>query len=124
MSVAARRPREREQPAAGVFPLVIGSLRFDLTVGRKPPGCRADERPLMWALVGWVTALRPQGWGGAGRGGADEVGRAGGCPADAAPVWRACAAPDRSSETAADLHCSGPGLSGTGLGPEATAAGV
>jgi hypothetical protein len=39
-----------------VFPLVIGSLRFDLTVVRKPPACRADERPLMWALVGRVTA--------------------------------------------------------------------
>ena len=32
MSVAARRPGPRELPAAGVFPLVIGSLRFDLTV--------------------------------------------------------------------------------------------
>jgi hypothetical protein len=52
MSVAARRPRLCEQSAAGAFPLVIGSLRFDLTVVRKPPACRADERPLMWAPVG------------------------------------------------------------------------
>jgi hypothetical protein len=56
MSVAARRPRLCEQPAAGVFPLVSGSLRFDLTVVRKPPACRADERPLMRAPVGRVTA--------------------------------------------------------------------
>jgi hypothetical protein len=56
MSVAARRPRLCEQPAAGAFPLVIGSLRFDLTVVRKPPACRADERPLMRAPVGRVTA--------------------------------------------------------------------
>jgi len=32
VSVAARRPRQRDHPAAGAFPLVIGSLRFDLTV--------------------------------------------------------------------------------------------
>ena len=32
MSVAVRRPRPREQSAAVAFPLVIGSLRFDLTV--------------------------------------------------------------------------------------------
>jgi hypothetical protein len=56
MSVAARRPRLCEQPAAGAFPLAIGSLRFDLTVVRKPPPCRTDERPLMWAPVGRVTA--------------------------------------------------------------------
>ena len=56
MSVAARRPRLCEQSAAGAFPLVIGSLRFDLTVVRKPPACRTDERPLTWALVGRVTA--------------------------------------------------------------------
>jgi hypothetical protein len=60
MSVAVRRPRQREQPAAGAFPLVIGSLRFDLTVEPKPPACRADDRPLMWALVGRVTAPRTQ----------------------------------------------------------------
>ena len=35
-----RRPRLCEQPTAGAFPLVIGSLRFDLTVVRKPPACR------------------------------------------------------------------------------------
>jgi hypothetical protein len=52
MSVAARHPRLCEHPAAGAFPLVIGSLRFDLTVVRKAPACRADERPLMWAPVG------------------------------------------------------------------------
>ena len=34
MNVAVRRSRQREQPAAGAFPLVIGSLRFDLTVER------------------------------------------------------------------------------------------
>ena len=56
MSVAARRPRLCEQSAAGAFPLVIGSLRFDLTVVRKLPACRADERPLMWPRVGRVTA--------------------------------------------------------------------
>jgi hypothetical protein len=56
MSVAARRPRLCEQPTAGAFPLVIGSLRFDLTVVRKPPACGADERPLTWAPVGRVTA--------------------------------------------------------------------
>ena len=32
MSVAARRPRQRDQPAAGAFPLVIGSLWSDLAV--------------------------------------------------------------------------------------------
>ena len=32
MSVVARRPRQREQPAAGAFPLVIGSLWSDLAV--------------------------------------------------------------------------------------------
>ena len=32
MSVAARRPRQRDQPAAEAFPLVIGLLRFDPTV--------------------------------------------------------------------------------------------
>jgi hypothetical protein len=32
MSVAARRPRQRERPAVGAFPLVIGSLRFDAIV--------------------------------------------------------------------------------------------
>src|ERR1700722_7278001 len=44
--------------AAGrrAFPRVIGSLRFDLTVVRKPPACRADERPLMRASVGRVSA--------------------------------------------------------------------
>ena len=63
MSVAAWRPRLCEQPAAGAFPLVIGSLRFDLTVVRKPSSCRADERPLMWAPVGRVTAA--PGWRGA-----------------------------------------------------------
>ena len=68
MSVAARRPRLCEQPAAGAFPLVIGSLRFDLTVVRKPPACRADERPLMWAPVGRVTAAPL--WRGAISGGA------------------------------------------------------
>jgi hypothetical protein len=52
MSVAARRPRLCEQPAAGVFPLVIGSLRFDLTVVRKPPACRTGERPLCGHLRG------------------------------------------------------------------------
>ena len=52
MSVAARRPRLCEQSAAGAFPLVIGSLRFDLTVVREPPACRTDERPLVWALWG------------------------------------------------------------------------
>jgi hypothetical protein len=52
MTVAARRPRLREQPAAVALPLVIGSLRFDMTVERKPLACRGDERPLMWALVG------------------------------------------------------------------------
>ncbi len=41
MSVAARRPRLCGQPAAGAFPLVIGSLRFDLTVLPKPSACRA-----------------------------------------------------------------------------------
>ena len=56
ISVLAQRLRQREQPAVGSFSLVIGSLRFDLTVGRKPPACRAGERPLMWALVGRVTA--------------------------------------------------------------------
>ena len=56
MSVAARRPRLCEQPAAGAFPLVIGSLWFDLSVVRKPPACGADERPLMWAPAGRVTA--------------------------------------------------------------------
>jgi hypothetical protein len=30
--MAARRPRQRDQPAAGVFPLVIGSLWSDLAV--------------------------------------------------------------------------------------------
>ena len=42
MSVALRRPRLYEQSAAGAFPLVIGSLRVDLTVVRKAPGlsCR------------------------------------------------------------------------------------
>ena len=68
MSVAARRPRLCEQPAAGAFPLVIGSLRFDLTVVRKPPACRTDERPLMWAPVGRVTAAPV--WRGAISGGA------------------------------------------------------
>jgi hypothetical protein len=68
MSVAARRPRLCEQSAAGAFPLVIGSLRFDLTVVRKPPACRADERPLMWAPVGRVTAAPV--WRGAISGGA------------------------------------------------------
>src|ERR1039457_6118649 len=58
MSVAARRPRQRDQPAAGAFPLVIGSLWSDLA-GRGPAtACRADERPLMCALVGRVTAAR------------------------------------------------------------------
>ena len=38
--------------------------------------------------------------------------------ADAAAVWRACAALARSSETAPDLHRSGPGLFGTGLPAE------
>jgi hypothetical protein len=32
MSAAAQCPRQREQPAAGAFPLVIGSLRLDPTV--------------------------------------------------------------------------------------------
>ena len=32
MSVAARRSRQRDQPAAGAFPLVIGSLWSDLAV--------------------------------------------------------------------------------------------
>jgi hypothetical protein len=67
MSVAARRPRLGEQPAAGAFPLVIGSLRFDLTVVRTPPACRADERPLMRAPVGRVTAA--PAWRGAISGG-------------------------------------------------------
>jgi hypothetical protein len=39
MRVAARRPRQRDQPAAEAFPLVIGSLRFDPTVeGSHRPG--------------------------------------------------------------------------------------
>jgi hypothetical protein len=52
MKVAARRSRQRDQPAAEAFPLVIGSLWSDLAVERKSPACRADERPLTWALVG------------------------------------------------------------------------
>jgi hypothetical protein len=40
MSVAVRRPRQREQPAAEAFPLVIGSLRFDPTV-------EGNHRPVM-----------------------------------------------------------------------------
>ena len=32
MSVAARRPRQRDQPAAEAFPLVIGLLWYDLVV--------------------------------------------------------------------------------------------
>ena len=56
MTGAARRPREREQSAVEVFPLVISLLRFDPAVERKPPACGADERPFMWALVGRVTA--------------------------------------------------------------------
>ena len=32
MSVAARCPRQRDQPAAGAFPLVIGLLWSDLAV--------------------------------------------------------------------------------------------
>ena len=59
MSVARGLPGLRELSAAGAFPLVIGSLRFDLTVVRKPPACRADERPIMCVLVGRVTAARP-----------------------------------------------------------------
>ena len=34
MNVPVRRPRSCEQPAAGRSPLVIGSLRFDLTVAQ------------------------------------------------------------------------------------------
>jgi hypothetical protein len=56
MSVVAWRPRSCELSAARAFPLVIGSLRFDLTVVRKPPACRVDERPLMWAPVGRVMS--------------------------------------------------------------------
>ena len=59
MTGAARRAREREQSAAEAFPLVIGLFRFDPPVERKPPACRTDERPLMCALVGRVTAARP-----------------------------------------------------------------
>jgi hypothetical protein len=33
MTVALRRPRQREQSAVVALSLVIGSLRFDLTVG-------------------------------------------------------------------------------------------
>ena len=32
MTVLVRRPQQREQSAAVAFPLVIGSLRFDLAV--------------------------------------------------------------------------------------------
>ena len=67
MSVAVRRPRQREQSAAVALPLVIGPLRLDLTVERKPPACRAGERPLMRALVGRVIAARVPGRGGAER---------------------------------------------------------
>ena len=40
MSVAARRPRQRDQPAAGAFPLVIGSLRVD-------PAVEGNHRPVV-----------------------------------------------------------------------------
>src|ERR1022692_1477586 len=52
MSAAAQCPRQREQPAAGAFPLVIGSFRLDPTVEGNHRPVVADERPLKWALVG------------------------------------------------------------------------
>jgi hypothetical protein len=58
LSVAARRPRQRYQFAAGAFPLVIGWLWSDPARRGQPPACRADERPIMCALVGRVTAVR------------------------------------------------------------------
>jgi hypothetical protein len=57
MSVAARRPREREQPAAEAFPLVIGLVRLDPAVERKPP----PVVPMSVRLCGHL-------WGGDGRG--------------------------------------------------------
>ena len=60
--VAARHPRQRDQPAAGTFPLVIGSLWSDPAGRGQPPACRTDERPLMCALVGlWGSRTRTRG---------------------------------------------------------------
>ena len=85
------RPWLCEQPAAGAFPPVIGSLRFDLTVVRKPPACRADERPLMWAPVGRVTAAPV--WRGAISGGARHI---------VVPRW--IASTDRPMSTNSPAH--------------------
>ena len=46
----ARRPRQREQSAAGAFPLVIGSLRVDLTV----EGSRRSVVPMSVRLNGYL----------------------------------------------------------------------
>ena|ERR1017187_1388809 len=53
MSVAARRPRQRDQPAAGAFPLVIGSLWSDLAV-------EGSHRPVLPVSV----RLNGHLWGG------------------------------------------------------------
>ena len=52
MSVAARRSRQRDQPAAVAFPLVIGSLRFDLTV----EGSHLPVVPMSVRLCGYLWA--------------------------------------------------------------------
>jgi hypothetical protein len=53
MTGAARRPRQRERPAAGAFPLVIGLLRFDLTVEGS-----------LWPVVPMSVRLCGHLWGG------------------------------------------------------------
>ena len=57
MSAAARCPRQREQPAAGAFPLVIGLLRLD-------PAVVGNYRPVVPMSVRvcghlWVRAENP-----------------------------------------------------------------
>jgi hypothetical protein len=59
MSVALRRPRQRDQSAAVALPLVIGSLRFNLTV---EPSHRPVV-PMSVRLCGhlWGGGCRPRG---------------------------------------------------------------
>jgi len=71
---SARRPRQRYQFAAGAFPLVIGWLWSDPARRGQPPACRTDERPIMCALVGRVTADVMALWGLRGYGSRENLG--------------------------------------------------